>query len=387
MREEHFTCSKMIRQKELFVQMEQDFGIIKPIFLNIDKGWYDNTLCFAQDLRTKFSQGRYRVDLNTNSKGVQEFWFDIEWKNPKLKRAITMQDVNDHFPGLKEVTLRFLDEILKYIRDDCIYIKATSSGFQLCFFATNVKNMEQWKNITLYLIEEAQLKNTKDVVLLTYGVDRDATIASRHKIRDVGAKNTDKLETGERAFLHYTTYIPVENFFKLRKYPFCQDYQQICFPERYETVPLPKNLVSIKAKGKVCSHCFKSRRQSGNSEVALDYEKARECPAYVDILREKETVKGDTWRPRHYLIHYLKNHLRMSEGSIINLVCKYNCWSDFSSAITKKKIHEHFRSGHSSEKLKTMIRKNTLRKLGYCLKNCKICIYDMYMKAADNEDK
>ena len=77
---------KMQSQLELLKEMEQDFGITRPIFLNLKTGWFDNSkgksnMVSAKDITLEPVQGRYRLNLTDNLLRVQEFFFDIEW-NP-----------------------------------------------------------------------------------------------------------------------------------------------------------------------------------------------------------------------------------------------------------------------------------------------------------------
>ena len=75
-----------MNQNELLRNMEADFGISRKIFLNVATGWYDfskhgSNLVSANDITLPHIQGRYRLNASDNAKGVQEFFFDLEWSS------------------------------------------------------------------------------------------------------------------------------------------------------------------------------------------------------------------------------------------------------------------------------------------------------------------
>ena len=381
----------MPTQSILLRNMERDFKITRKIFLNIKTGWFDNSknksnLVSAKDIAVDQIQGRYRLNLNDNELKIQEFFFDLEWsaftEEGKKIKVITKQIVDDYFPRLKRATKRLLFILFKYIPKDFIYIRVSGSGLHLIFFLKGLKNMDEWRLITQYLIYKSKLPNTKRAENLAFGLDSETIISSDRKIAEFGSWNKLKKDLKkEMDYLNYATYLTVDEFFKAKHYPFCSDLKSVKYPQ-YQYLVLPKKLLEDAKAAKIdeAVHPIKdlmpvkdnlivsSKIIIPNLDSAIHLKK---CPAYWNILRKNETE----WYERHFLVKFLKYFLKLDKPEIIELIDKYNCWNDYNKQTTGYYIRKHFRQGTCETKIQRPVKRKTLIKYGLCEKKCKDCVY------------
>ena len=381
----------MPTQSILLRNMERDFKITRKIFLNIKTGWFDNSknksnLVSAKDIAVDQIQGRYRLNLNDNELKIQEFFFDLEWsaftEEGKKIKVITKQIVDDYFPRLKRATKRLLFILFKYIPKDFIYIRVSGSGLHLIFFLKGLKNMDEWRLITQYLIYKSKLPNTKRAENLAFGLDSETIISSDRKIAEFGSWNKLKKDLKkEMDYLNYATYLTVDEFFKAKHYPFCSDLKSVKYPQ-YQYLVLPKKLLEDAKAAKIdeAVHPIKdlmpvkdnlivsSKIIIPNLDSAIHLKK---CPAYWNILRKNETE----WYERHFLVKFLKYFLKLDKPEIIELIDKYNCWNDYNKQTTGYYIRKHFRQGTCETKIQRPVKRKTLIKYRLCKRKCKSCVY------------
>ncbi len=398
--------AKMQSQLELLKAMEQDFGITRPIFLNLKTGWFDNSkgksnMVSAKDITLEPIQGRYRLNLNDNLLKVQEFFFDIEWSpftedDTKIK-LITREIATQYFPRLKRAAKKLLFPLLKYIPKDFIYIRVSGTGLHTIFFIKGLKDMGEWELITRYLVQKSKLENTKNADNLVFGLDKDTILSSDRKIAEFGSWNKLKKDFKEEvAYLNYATYLTVDEFFKAKQYPFCPDFKSVKYPSQYQYLELPKKLlddarnaklddfVSVVAKNDALK--TDSASSSGitpttgthikefTGEIPKDdpaYQLVKSCKCYWNMLRDENA----TWYSRQFLVKFLKYALKMNREQILQLIDKYTGWSDYNPRITAFYVNKHFRKGTCETKVMKPPRKKTLIKYGLCDNKCEKCVY------------
>ena len=87
-----------------------------------------------------------------------------------------------------------------------------------------------------------------------------------------------------------------------------------------------------------------------------------------------------TWYARQFLVKYLKYVLKLNIEQILDLIHKYNGWSDYNPRITAFYVNKHFRKGTCETKVEKPPRKKTLIKYGLCENKCEKCVYDNISK-------
>src|SRR3989338_11521625 len=243
----------MSKQTELLKAMEKDFGITRQIFLNLKTGWYDNSkgksnLVFAKHIDKEQIQGRYRLNLNDNTLEIQEFFFDAEWSPftfiGKEIKVVTKAITDQYFPRLKRATKKLLFPVMKYIPKRFIYIRVSGTGLHLIFFLKGLQSMADWEQITRFFILKSKLKNTKHADKLVFGLDTETMLSSDRKIAEFGSWNKLKKDFKKKiSYLNYSTYLSVDDFFKAKHYPFCDKFESVKYPEKYEYYELTKKLL------------------------------------------------------------------------------------------------------------------------------------------------
>src|SRR3989344_5154183 len=251
----------MQSQLELLKEMEQDFKITRKIFLNLKTGWFDNSkgksnMVFAKDITIDPIQGRYRLNLNDNVLRIQEFFFDVEWspftEDGRKISLITKDIVNTYFPRLKRAAKKLLFVVLKYVPKDFICIRVSGTGLHIIFFGQGLQNMDEFMLLTKYFIFKSKLQNTKNADKLVFGIDKDTILSSDRKIAEFGSWNKLKKDfKGEVDYLNYATYLSVDDFFKAKQYPFCQDFKSVKYPSKYQCIELPKELLQDAKNAKI----------------------------------------------------------------------------------------------------------------------------------------
>src|SRR3989338_1028420 len=243
----------MSKQTELLKAMEKDFGITRQIFLNLKTGWYDNSkgksnLVFAKHIDKEQIQGRYRLNLNDNTLGIQEFFFDAEWSpftfDGKEIKIVTRNITEQYFPRLKRAAKKLLFPVMKYIPKRFIYIRVSGTGLHLIFFLRGLQNMSEWEQITRFFILKSKLKNTKHADELVFGLDTETMLSSDRKVAEFGSWNKLKKDFKEEvSYLNYATFLSVDAFLKAKEYPFCPTFADVQYPERYQCLEAPKRLI------------------------------------------------------------------------------------------------------------------------------------------------
>lgn len=248
-------------QKQLFSEMMKNFGVSRPVFVDHESAWIDTKLVLTpMELHTEHSIGRYRLNLSDTT-GVQEFWFDIEathynpLKPDEEIKLLTKEYVNKCFPHVKDAVKKLVKTMIfeAGIPKDKIYIRASGSFFHVTFFLRELKNEEQWKNITNWIINKAGLENTdpKKRTSFLVGIDKNAAISVKRKLREYASSNKDKYEQKDPSktrtdYLNYCTYISVDDFNELKTYPFCDDPKKVKFPPKgYEAIDVPQTLLKV----------------------------------------------------------------------------------------------------------------------------------------------
>lgn len=346
-----------MRQKQLFLNMENDFGLTKPIFLNTSYGWYDNKLVHAQDL-TKLSIGRYRVDLDTNDKGIQEFWFDFEWtkydEQGNLIKQVSKDLTQARFLQLQKVLEGFSKHLMKVVDLRRVYVRSSGMGFHVFFFVQGIIK-DQWILITRKFLVDSKIPNTKGQTTLIYGLDYDSVISTRKKLRETFSPNFDKSRTKKEVqYENYASCFGLSDFLQLITYPFAESLSDVICPEKYEITYLKKTaMIKNKAVGS----------------------KVRDCPALMRILQEPESR---VWQARNFLVKDLQYLFKMTEKQIFDFIVKENKWNDYNPEVTKMYIKRHFTEGRNESLVKKPIKRSTLMKYGYCKNDCGECIYNKY---------
>ena len=374
---------KKMLQKQLFIQIEKDFKITKPIFLNAEN-WYDTSLCFADDL-TSHSIGRYRINTEFSKSKTAEFWFDVEStsydKDGNKIKLITKDLVNSRFPKLKKILIILSLPILKHFPDkNKIYVRVSGSGLHLFFFVKNISS-KQWLNLTRYFIDKSKLKNTKGADKLVYGIDIDSVISVKRKIRETFSSNIDKIQLKKVDYKNYCSCFTLNEFFKLKKYPFCKTLKDAVSPKNYLSFNLPKPLLNISSdyNHKTEDSIEKRKNKIDDRKTAVIIptnvagmiQELAKCPAYWYMLRNKNA----DWYERNFLVKWMKYGLKLNEKQILDLLKNNSGWSDFDLSITANYIRKHFTDGTPETKYKAPIRKKVLERYGFCDNGCKECVY------------
>ena len=397
---------KMQSQLELLKEMEQDFKITRKIFLNLKTGWFDNSkgksnMVSAKDITLEPVQGRYRLNLTDNLLRVQEFFFDIEWsqfdENGAKIKLITKEITNQYFPKLKRAAKRLLFPLLKYIPKEFIYIRVSGTGLHIIFFVQGLQNMDEFMLITKYFIFKSKLKNTKHVDKLIFGLDTETMLSSDRKIAEFGSWNKLKKDFKEEVdYLNYATYLSVDDFFKAKHYPFCPDFESVKYPSKYQCIELPKELLQDAKNAKIDDFDLsdskdnvavtknpvteisltptQSNIKEFKGEILKDdpaYQLVKSCKCYWNMLRDENAP----WYSRQFLVKFLKYALRLNREQILELIHKYNGWSDYNPRITAFYVNKHFRKGTCETKVMKPPRKKTLIKYGLCDNQCTKCVY------------
>jgi len=228
-------------QKAFLVEMQDRLGIRKPIFVNrnliewkaVEKQtgigiWEvaEDKLVKAEDVRSDHIIGRYK--LTDRNSDVWEIWFDIE----SNKSFTTASEVQNHFRKLHEATKKVLDVLLWLgIPQECIFLKSSGRGFHVHVFLQGVRGEEQYRKIVEAILTETGLPNIKsreytqldDVV---FGIDKAPSLQTVRKIREYGGVN-DKLS----GTFHYCSNITLNEFTKLKGYPFVFDSKHVRYPD------------------------------------------------------------------------------------------------------------------------------------------------------------
>ena len=403
----------MVNQVELLKAMEKDFGITRQIFLNLKTGWYDNSkgksnLVFAKHITLGQIQGRYRLNLADSTLGIQEFFFDLEWspysEDGKEIKVVTNQITDKYFLRLKLAAKRLLFPVMRYIPKRFIYIRASGTGIHIIFFLHGLLSVSEWELITKYFIFKSKLKNTKNSYRLVFGLDKDTVLSSERKIAEFGSWNKLKKDFKQEVnYLNYATYLSVDEFFKANHYPFCPDFMSVKYPEKYEYHEVSKRLLND-AKKIITESTEESQlstnkmysAKSPNLAIASDsseerqivefsgtipendpaYQLVKNCKCYWNMLRDANA----TWYARQFVVKYLKYVLKLDREEILELIHKYNGWSDYNPRITAFYVNKHFRKGTCETKVEKPPRKKTLIKFGLCDNKCDNCIYSCFKK-------
>ena len=397
----------MSKQTELLKAMEKDFGITRQIFLNLKTGWYDNSkgksnLVFAKHIDKEQIQGRYRLNLNDSTLEIQEFFFDAEWSpftfDGKEIKIVTRNITEQYFPRLKRAAKKLLFPVMKYIPKRFIYFRVSGTGLHLIFFLRGLQNMSEWEQITRFFILKSKLKNTKHADELVFGLDTETMLSSDRKIAEFGSWNKLKKDFKEEvSYLNYATYLSVDDFFNAKHYPFCDKFESVKYPEKYEYYEVTKRLLqdakravpdsivnsdlSTNASISIKSQNPENLLSSGVRQV-IDFngiipendpahKLIKHCKCYWNMLRDANA----TWYARQFLVKYLKYALNLNREQILELIDKYTAWSDYNPRITAFYVNKHFRKGTCETKVMKPPRKKTLIKYGLCNNKLESCVY------------
>jgi hypothetical protein len=367
--------------------MEEDFQLSKPVFVDLKTGWYDrslgkNNIVFAKDITVCPVQGRYRVNADANKKGISEFWFDAEFKTGK-KEVLTKALVNERFSKLKRVVEKLLKFVLLYLPKDKVYVKESGSGFHVYFFLEGC-DQKTWEIITRFVLQRVKLPNTKNADRLTFGLDIDSILSSERKISEVGSWNKVKRDfKGEVDYLNFNTYLSVDDFFKLCSYPFCSVLEDVCYPNQYNSSPIPEKLLKEAREADSVgtmegSSCLALQKPSRVLEFKgiikkedVAYQLRKYCDCYWRILRDPHAP----WFARNFLVKWLIYSMKLEKAEILELIDKYNAWGDYDPRITAFYVNKHFRDGTNESRVKRPPKKETLKKYGLCVNNFGECVY------------
>ncbi|MBI2657755.1 hypothetical protein HYX08_03620 [Candidatus Woesearchaeota archaeon] len=387
----------MQTQANLLKAMEQDFKVERKIFLNIRTGWYDRSkdgdnLVSAKDISVEPIQGRYRLNFNDNMLRVQEFFFDVEWSpftvDGKKIEVATKETVNQYFLKLKKAAKRLLFLLLKYIPKDKIYIRVSGTGLHIIFFGQGLERMHEFMQISKFFILKSKLPNTKNTQELVFGLDRDTILSSDRKISEFGSWNKLKKDFKKEVdYLNYATYLSVDEFFKAKSYPFCDKFEDVKYPKKYETFIIPEELYEDAknanleepdnpvVKEAISIEPLANRQIAEFTDSIPENDPAfnlvRSCKCYWNMLRDRDA----TWYARQFLVKFLKYALNLNKEQILQLIDKYTGWSDYDPRITAFYVNKHFRKGTCETKVMKPPKKKTLIKFGLCENDCRDCIY------------
>ncbi len=396
----------MKTQKELLKAMEEDFKITRKVFLNLRTGWYDRSknqdnLVSASEITTEPIQGRYRINLNDNILKVQEFFFDIEWspftEDGKKIEVATKEIVNHCFFRLKRAAKKILFILLKYVPRDKIYIRVSGTGFHIIFFARGLRTMDEFLQVTEYLISKSNLPNTKNARELVFGLDKDTILSSDRKISEFGSWNKLKKDFKKEVdYLNYATYLSADEFLKADSYPFCPVLKDVKYPKRYEAFAIPAQLIedaknailditdNSQLSTKLQTSVITSSRtiMEFNGDIPMDdpaYLLVKSCKCYWNMLRDRDA----TWYARQFLVKFLKYSMNLNKEQILLLIGKYTGWSDYDPRITAFYVNKHFRKGTCETKVMKPPRKKTLIRYGLCDGTCRDCVYNRVIILSD----
>ncbi len=365
---------------------------MKPLFLNLRTGWFDRSmygsnLVFAKDIAVSFIQGRYRVNADSNKMNISEFWFDAEFKTGK-KEVLTKVLVNQRFLRLKKVVVKLLRFLLLYFPKDKLYIKASGSGFHVYFFLKDC-DKETWELFIHHILYRVRIPNTKHVSELTFGLDIDSILSSERKISEIGSWNKVKKDfKHEVNYLNFNTWVSVDKFFELVSYPFCSSSESVQYPLQYECCNMSEKLLREAKKAKSIG-----TRESSNSLLLTKpsrvlefkgniqkndsaYQLQKHCSCYWNILRNPDSQ----WYARNFLVKWLIYSMQLEKAEILELINKYNAWSDYEPRITAFYVEKHFKEGTNESKVKRPPKKETLIKYGLCKNKSKRCVYGKLYK-------
>jgi len=220
-------------QHQLLHSLERDCNVTRSLFLNTSHSWADTFLVQASQL-TKRSLGRYRLDFDMNTAGIQELWFDLETDGPKLK---TKAWVQQHWQPLRDCALRLVNMLCTHLPEDCVYVTASGTGLHIRAFVRGINSPDHRDALLYHLLDRASIENSKGDKRT--GCDYPSTFSIRKKVRSIGAPNADKRYTGKADYTHYCTWTPTTTLRTLRGYPFCADTGKVQYPLRYRFVDLP----------------------------------------------------------------------------------------------------------------------------------------------------
>ncbi len=378
----------MTSQKNLLIQLDNDFKVIRPIHLNLRTGWYDRSrhgpnLCFAKNITVQHIQGRYRLNTKDNEADVQEFFFDMEWskyyQNGTKIKTISKDIANQYFKNLKYAAKNLLRKILWHIPKNYVCVRISGTGLHFTFFLSGIKNEKQWESITQYFIGKSGLPNSKHAGRLVFGVEYDSTLSSDRKMAEFGSWNKLKKDFKQEVdYLHYNTFMTVDDFISCTDYPFCSNLTEVKYPSKYEAFPVPAKLLEesscydfaiSKSSGDKLSNSangsitIASKRNviEFNGQIPInDPARIISATPYWNMLRNSEA----SWYERQFLVKFLRWGLNLSQKEILDLLDKYNAWSDYDIRITAFYVVKHFREGTAETKVKKPVRKETLVKYG-----------------------
>nr|MBI4156300.1 hypothetical protein [Candidatus Woesearchaeota archaeon] len=241
---------------------------------------------------------------------------------------------------------------------------------------------EQWLNITRFFIDKSKLQNTKNASSLVYGVDIDAVISVKRKIRETYSSNLDKIQLGKVDYKNYCSCFTLNEFLDLMEYPFSEAIDDVKTPKKYLSFKLPKELISISLNYVPKTESTIEKRKTDIAAKDIVYSKIpknlkgiaqqlSKCPAYWSMLKKENA----DWYERNFLVKWLKYGLKLNEGQILWLIDKYSGWSDYDPKITAFYVHKHFIEGTAETKFKAPVRKKVLMKYGNCKNDCETCVY------------
>ena len=138
-------------------------------------------------------------------------------------------------------------------------------------------------------------------------------------------------------------------------------------PQRLSKLPESKIRKSIypvgfyKTKAKHLKILLRILKDEFDGEIPKD-DPARiiQLTPYWSILRDS----GAQWYARQFLVKYLRWGLNLNKKEIIELIDKYNAWSDYNPRITAYYVAKHFREGTAETKVRKPVRKATLKRYG-----------------------
>ena len=96
------------------------------------------------------------------------------------------------------------------------------------------------------------------------------------------------------------------------------------------------------------------------SILKTDFAKRRDIIPYLLESYKAASEPTDLWRK----LLDLRSRTDSSQTEILELIHKYNAWSDYSPRITAFYVSKHFREGTAETKVRKPVRKETLAKYG-----------------------
>ncbi len=139
--------------------------------------------------------------------------------------------------------------------------------------------------------------------------------------------------------------------------------KELFLEEDFGKNKLPKELIE---EAKPASN----KKIDTQAKYKVIFEELGKVPCYYNALTKKDV----DWKPRNFLVSFLKHNFSLKEQDINEFIEQYHGWSDYDKEITATKIKPYFTKGHKSEKLKGFPKREIIEKNKFCI-SCTKCYF------------